>query len=126
LSEVVGRDHVLLLSDPTPLAKVGDSWALCRLDVLQVATNTDDAIANINPLWAAPEVLAHKEYGKPADVYALGMMVMRGAPFHPTPITLVKSMVSARRSPNTHRNATRGWFDGAGRRSREFVLALTR
>jgi Protein tyrosine and serine/threonine kinase len=100
LSEVVGLDPVTLLTDAIPLAKVADfglSARLCGVDALQVATNADDAIANINPLWAAPEVLSRKEYGKPADVYAFGMMlwelVTREIPFHPTPIDLVKSVV---------------------------------
>jgi len=113
LAEVAGRDELSLLTDEAPLAKVADfglSARLFGLDSLKVGAGADDAIANLNPLWAAPEVLARAEYGKPADVYAMGIMlwelVSREAPFHTVDLSSLASLVKEGERPMIPRRHT--------------------
>src|SRR3989338_3488031 len=87
---------VLFFFNPeaTPLAKVADFGLSIRLmgsEQLKVTT-VDSPMANINPIWAAPEVLSRSEYSRAADIYAIGLilweLLVRERPFHDVPITL--------------------------------------
>src|SRR3989338_7405355 len=81
--------------EATPLAKVADFGLSIRLmgsDQLRVTT-VDSPMANINPIWAAPEVLSRSEYSRAADVYAMGLilweLLVRERPFYEVPTNLL-------------------------------------
>jgi Protein tyrosine and serine/threonine kinase len=117
----VRLDPLELLTYTRPLAKVADfglSARLCGVDWLQVG-GAKDKLAQLNPVWVAPEVMSREEYRKPADVHptghddAVGVGDSRGAPFSGAQPFVIRTMVLGGERPvipRTHA-ARRHWFE---------------
>ncbi|MDP2436925.1 MAG: protein kinase [archaeon] len=83
-----------------PLAKVGDFGLSLRissgheLQILSEHREENDPLLNINPTWAAPEILNGAKYTTMVDVYAMGIilweLLVRAHPFEETSMDTLK------------------------------------
>jgi hypothetical protein len=78
------------------------SVRMCGGSDLQIRDRDEnDLLANLNPIWAAPEVLNGAPYSTPADVYAMGLMLweflFRFPPFHDVCLEVLKDQIIAGR-----------------------------
>ncbi|MDP1602858.1 MAG: protein kinase, partial [Legionella sp.] len=98
------QDHSELAE---PLAKVGDFGLSVRLTCgseLQVRDREEnDPLMNINPTWAAPELLSGGRYTTAIDVYAMGIMMwellVRAHPFEEVNMSILRGYVIAGNRP---------------------------
>ena len=58
-----------------PLAKLGDFGLTVMVESEMKMTDGHGELGNINPRWAAPEILNHRPFSVESDVYALGLLM---------------------------------------------------